>query len=226
MLFHIPKVLTPEQVTQARKSLDTAGWLDGKVTAGGAAASVKNNKETPYDHPAVQEVRDFIRLLLDKNKLFQIAAMPGRTSQLMFNRYESGQSYGEHIDNAVLPIPGTDQYLRGDISATLFLADPKEYEGGELTIQDNFGVHSAKLPAGDMVLYPANSLHQVKPVTKGARVACFFWVQSLVREEAKRTLLLDMELAVQRLRNNPANQESVVQLLGVYNNLLRLWMEV
>jgi PKHD-type hydroxylase len=224
VILNIPDLLNPEQLAQARELLEKADWIDGKTSAGAQAAQVKNNREISKDHPASQKLSQMIVAALAANKLFAMAALPLKISPPSFNRYEDRQTYGPHIDNAIRPLPGGG-LIRGDISATLFLSDPDEYDGGELTVEDTFGTHQIKLAAGHMVIYPASSLHQVKPVTRGARLASFFWVQSLVRNDQQRTLLLDLELATQNLRQSHPQHSSITSLVGVYNNLLRQWAE-
>jgi PKHD-type hydroxylase len=226
MLFHVPNVLKPEQVAQARQILEQAPWVDGRTSSGAQASQVKNNKEVPRDHQTAKEVGAMILAGLGQSKVFSMAALPLKVSPPSFNSYEGGQTYGAHIDNAVRALPEGAGLIRGDLSATLFISEPGDYDGGELTVEDTFGVHSSKLPAGHLVLYPASSLHYVKPVTRGKRIAAFFWIQSMVRRDDQRTLLLDMELAVQKLIQDHPNHPSLVQLTGVYNNLLRSWAEV
>jgi len=224
VILNIPDILNPEQLAQTRELLEKADWIDGKASAGAQAAQVKNNQEVSKDHPATQKLSQIITSALTANKLFAMAALPLKISPPSFNRYEGRQTYGPHIDNAIRPLPGGG-LIRGDISATLFLSNPEEYDGGELTVEDTFGIHHIKLAAGYMVIYPASSLHQVKPVTRGARLASFFWIQSIVRSDQQRTLLLDLELATQTLRQSHPQHPSITQLVGVYNNLLRQWAE-
>ena len=224
MILNIPNLFKPEQIVQARELLEKADWIDGKTSAGAQAAQVKNNQELSKDHPAAQKVGKMILTALAENKLFGMAALPVNVSPPSFNLYEGQQTYGPHIDNAIRPLPGGG-LMRGDISATLFLSDPEDYDGGELIVEDTFGVHQIKLPAGHMVIYPASSMHQVKPITRGARLASFFWIQSMVRNDQQRTLLLDLELAVQTLRQSHPQHSSITSLVGVYNNLLRQWAE-
>lgn len=230
MLLHIPEILTQQQVEQARVLLKEAEWVDGKVTAGYQSAQAKNNAQIPENHPSAIKIGDMILQALGKNLQFMAAALPARVFPPLFNRYRGGQNFGTHVDNAIRQIPGTPHRIRTDLSATVFLTDPKEYDGGELVIEDTYGVHSSKLPAGSMVLYPSTSLHHVKPVTKGARICSFFWIQSMVREDSHRTLLYDLDLAIQRLsrdlKDNPVAAQTTVQLTGVYNNLLRNWAEM
>src|SRR6187455_3074222 len=199
MLLKIPDVLTPEQVAQARQILDQAEWVDGRVTAGHQSAMAKHNVQIPENHPAARQLGDMILGALGKNPLFLSAALPLRVFPPLFNRYSGGQSFGTHVDNAIRQVTGTPHRIRTDLSATLFLAEPAEYDGGELCVEDTYGVKSVKLPAGHMVLYPSTSLHHVTPVTRGARICSFFWVQSMIRDDGQRSLLFDLDLAIQRL---------------------------
>src|SRR5687768_11825638 len=192
MLIQIPEVLTAEQVAHARRLLDSAQWVDGRVTAGHQSARAKDNIQIPEDHPVARELGEMILTALQSNSLFISAALPARVFPPLFNRYQGGHSFGNHVDNAIRQVSGSGHRIRTDLSATLFLADPEEYEGGELVVEDNYGVHKVKLPAGDMVLYPSSSLHSVTPVTSGARIASFFWIQSMIRDDARRTLLFDL----------------------------------
>jgi PKHD-type hydroxylase len=226
MIITIPNVLAAEQVRDARALLDAAEWVDGKVTAGHQSARAKDNQQLPEDSPTARQIGNLILAALERNPRFVSAALPLKVFPPLFNRYAGGQSFGLHVDNAVRMVRGTPLRVRTDLSATLFLAEPAEYEGGELVIEDTYGAHSVKLPAGSMVLYPASSLHKVNAVTRGARVASFFWIQSMVREDAQRALLFDMDAAIQRMAQDRADHPSVVQLTGVYHNLLRMWAEV
>lgn len=230
MLLTIPDVLTAEQVKQARQILDAAEWVDGKATAGHQSAKAKNNMQLPENSPAARQLGEMILAALGKNPLFLAAALPARVFPPLFNRYSGGQSFGTHVDNAIRQIGGTAHRIRTDLSATLFFAAPDEYDDGELCVEDTYGVHSVKLPPGHLVLYPATSLHHVKPVTRGARVSSFFWIQSMVREDSRRSLLFDLDLGIQRLNrelpDNSVAAQTAVQLTGVYHNLLRQWAEV
>jgi PKHD-type hydroxylase len=223
VLLQIPDVLTREQVAQARQMLDAAQWVDGRVTAGHQSAKAKENKQLPEDHPTSRQLGDMILAALQRNALFIAAALPLRVFPPLFNRYEGGQSFGNHVDNAIRQVPGSALRIRADLSATLFLADPSEYDGGELMVEDTYGVHSVKLPAGHLVLYPSTSLHNVRPVSRGARIASFFWIQSMVRDDAERTLLFDLDCAIQRVATEIPNSPTPVQLTAVYHNLLRRW---
>jgi PKHD-type hydroxylase len=225
MLLHVPHVLTPEQVAECRRQLDASDWVDGRVTAGHQSAKAKDNVQLPEDSPVARQLGQLVLAALERNSLFIAAALPLKIFPPLFNRYSAGQSFGVHVDNAVRQVRNTPHRVRTDISATLFLADPSEYEGGELMVEDTHGAHSVKLPAGDMVLYPATSLHRVQPVTRGARVASFFWIQSMVRDDGERTLLFDLDLAIQRLGTERPDHPTVVQLTGIYHNLLRRWAD-
>jgi PKHD-type hydroxylase len=226
MLLRVPDVLTPEQVAQARQMLEKAEWVDGRVTAGHQSAQTKDNMQVPEGHPVARELGEMILGALGKNPLFVSAALPLRVFPPLFNRYQGGQSFGTHVDNAIRQVTGTAHRIRTDLSATLFLAAPEEYDGGELSVEDTYGVQHVKLPAGHMVLYPATSLHHVRPVTRGARIASFFWIQSMVRDDGQRSLLFDLDLAIQRLSADHPEHPSAVQLTGVYHNLLRQWAEM
>lgn len=225
MIVTIPSVLQPAQVGEARAILDACDWVDGKVTAGHQSARAKDNQQLPEDSPAARQLGALVLAALERNPRFVSAALPLKVFPPLFNRYAGGQSFGLHVDNAIRQIRGTPHRVRTDLSATLFLADPTEYDGGELVVEDTYGAHAIKLPAGHMVLYPASSLHRVNPVTRGARVASFFWIQSMVREDAQRALLFDMDAAIQRLVQERPDHPSAVQLTGVYHNLLRMWAE-
>ncbi len=226
MLLTIPDVLTRDQVAEAREHLARADWMDGRVTAGHQSARVKDNRQLPEDHPAARALGEMILAALQRNPLFISAALPLRIFPPLFNQYEGGQSFGSHVDNAIRQVAGTAFRIRTDLSATLFLSQPDEYDGGELAVEDTYGVHTVKLPAGHMVLYPSTSLHHVRPVTRGARIASFFWIQSLVRDDAERTLLFDLDTAIQRLSAEAPDHPAAVQLTGVYHNLVRRWAEV
>ncbi len=226
MMIQIPGVLTPEQVRHARARLDEAEWVDGLATAGHQGARVKRNRQVAEGSAAALELGDLILAALERNALFISAALPARVYPPMFNRYEGGETFGTHVDNAVRLIPGSAHKLRTDLSATLFLAEPDEYDGGELLVEDTYGVHSVKLPAGDMVLYPAGSLHRVEPVTRGARLASFLWLQSMVGDEGRRGLLFDLDTAIQRLGQTGADEGALLQLTHSYHNLLRMWARV
>lgn len=226
MLLQIPEVLTTGQVADCRKMLDEAQWVDGKVTAGPQSAQAKNNMQLPEDSPAARKIGDLIVDELQKNALFVTAALPLRVFPPLFNRYSGGQSFGTHVDNSIRQVTGTPHRIRTDLSATLFFSGPAEYDGGELLVEDTYGTQSVKLPAGHMILYPSTSLHHVRAVTRGARVCSFFWIQSMVREDGRRTLLFDLDIAIQRIRQDFPDHASGVQLTGIYHNLLRQWADV
>lgn len=226
MLSPIPELLTSEQVTQARQMLDQADWVDGRITAGHQSARAKENRQLPEDHPAARELGEMILTALGQNALFISAALPSRVFPPLFNRYEGGQAFGTHVDNAIRQVTGTPHRLRTDLSATLFFSQPDEYDGGELVVEDTYGVHQVKLPAGHLILYPSTSLHHVRPVTRGSRLASFFWIQSMIRDDGQRTLLFDLDTAIQRINQDVPDHPSAVQLIGVYHNLLRRWADV
>ena len=225
MLIRIPQVLNAQQVSDCVKALETAEWSDGRATAGYLSSRVKENAQVPEGHPVARRLGDMILDALDKNQLFISAALPLKVVPPLFNRYSGGQAYGGHVDGAVRPVFGTPHRVRTDLSATLFLSDPADYDGGELVVQDLAGETRIKFPAGDMVLYPGTSVHRVEPVTRGVRLASFFWVQSMVREDAKRDLLFQLDTGLQQLGRDMPDHSAVVQLMGVYHNLLRLWSD-
>jgi PKHD-type hydroxylase len=225
MLLQIPDLLSPEEVREARRLLTEAQWEDGRHTAGHQASRVKDNQQLPLDHPTAKHLGDLILDRLGRTPMFIASALPLRVLQPRFNRYENSGTYGSHIDSAIFPVPGTALRIRTDISSTLFLSDPDDYEGGELVIEDPFGERRIKLPAGHMVLYPGNSLHHVTPVTSGVRFASFFWTQSLVRDEQQRRTLFDLDSAVQAISSDHPDHVSVNGLTSVYHNLLRAWSD-
>jgi PKHD-type hydroxylase len=225
MLLPIPEVLTAGQLTQARQVFDQTGWTDGRVTAGHQSARAKENMQLPEDSPAARQLGEMILTALGQNPLFITAALPLRVFPPLFNRYQGGQSFGTHVDNAIRQVTGTPHRIRTDLSATLFFTGPEEYDGGELVVEDTYGTHSVKLPAGHLILYPSTSLHHVRPVTRGARIASFFWIQSMVRDDGERSLLFDLDLAIQRINQENPDHPSAVQLTGVYHNLLRRWAD-
>lgn len=225
MMLHIPGVLGPADLERARALLREAEWQDGDATAGPLARRVKANHQLPLDSAIGAAVGQRILERLGETPLFIAAALPRRVLPPRFNRYEGGGTYGRHIDNALFRVPGTDDYVRSDISCTLFLSDPDEYDGGELVVEDSYGAHRVKLQAGDMVLYPGTSHHFVTPVTRGARLAAFFWTQSLVPAEADRRSLFEMDQAIQALAAEQPDHPSVAALTGVYHNLLRRWSQ-
>ncbi len=225
MLLHIPEVLTRDELAHIRQALETAEWTDGRETVGVQGAKVKRNEQLPDASPLKAELGRMVSAALERNPLFFAAALPLKTLPPRFNRYTGGGEYGFHVDGAVMRI-GDGQQLRSDVSCTLFLAEPDEYDGGELIVSDTYGEHEVKLPAGDLIVYPSSSLHKVAPVTRGARLAAFFWVQSMIRDDARRRMLFEMDTAIETLRRGDADQGAVLQLTGVYHNLLRQWTEV
>ena len=225
MLLKIPQVLTKEQVAAGKALLLEAGWTDGNVTAGYQSAQAKHNLQLPEDSPQARQLGDMILQALSVNKLFMSAALPLKIFPPLFNCYQGGQSFGVHVDNAIRQVPGTPVKVRTDLSMTLFFSEPEEYDGGELVIEDTYGAQSVKLAAGDMVLYPSTSLHKVTAVTRGRRLASFFWLQSMVASDEKRSILFDMDMAIQSLRQQLQDSREIVQLTGVYHNLLRQWAQ-
>lgn len=227
MLLHVPNVLNSAQVALFRQRLESADWADGKITAGYQSAQAKDNGQLAETDPLARELGATILDALARHPLFFAGALPRRIYPPLFNRYTGGQSFGFHVDNAVRYDRSVQpsQPVRTDLSATLFLRDPDEYDGGELVIEDTFGNHSVKLPAGDLVLYPGSSLHKVLPVTRGERVASFFWIQSLVRSDAQRRLLFELDVSIQQLTAKLPGAPELIQLTGVYHNLLREWSD-
>ena len=225
MLLHVERALGPDQVKLCREALAAQAWVDGKVTAGEQSAQAKRNLQVPEDAPAARELGEMILGSLGRNPAFVSAALPLRVFPPLFNRYDAGMAFDTHVDNAIR-FAGPVRF-RTDVSATLFLTDPGDYDGGELIVEDSFGEHAVKLPAGDMILYPATSLHRVAPVTRGSRWAAFFWVQSMVKSDGQRTLLWNLDTAIQALTLKVGQTDpEVVSLAGSYHNLLRMWAEV
>lgn len=224
MLLHIPNVLDRAQVTRMRAALDGATWTDGRETVGPQGAKVKRNQQLPETSPLRRELGREVLDALARHPLFHAAVLPQRVLPPRFNRYEGGGHYGSHVDGAVMALPDGGQ-LRSDVSCTLFLSEPGDYDGGELIINDLYGEHEVKLPAGDAIVYPSSSLHRVEPVTRGARIAAFLWAQSLVRDDGQRQLLLELDNSIQRLTQSSADADALLQLTGVYHNLLRRWSE-
>jgi len=224
MLLHIPQVLNADEVAEFRRRLDAADWTDGRETVGAQGAKVKHNEQLPDTSPLKAELGKAVLAALERNPLFFAATLPAKILPPRFNRYTGGGQYGFHVDGAVMRLGGGEQ-LRSDISCTLFLNDPDEYEGGELVISDTYGEHEVTLPAGDAIVYPSSSLHRVMPVTRGARLASFFWVQSLVRDDGRRRMLFELDTSIQKLTADSADAEAVLRLTGIYHNLLRLWSE-
>ncbi len=227
MLLHIPNVLSAEEVTGFRRALDAADWADGRETVGHQGAQVKRNLQLPDASPLKAELGQHVLGALERNPLFFAAALPLRILPPRFNRYTGGGEYGFHVDGSVMSVGHGAQrtHIRSDISCTLFLCEPEDYDGGELIISDTYGEHEVKLPAGDLVVYPSSSLHKVQPVTRGARLASFFWVQSMVRDDAHRRLLWEMDTSIQQLTQDCPQHPSLVSLTGIYHNLLRQWAE-
>lgn len=227
MLLSLPSILSRQAVAEMRAAIDAAEWVDGNVTSGAQSALAKRNLQLPENSPAARKAGEQILDALEKTPLFVAAALPLKVFPPLFNRYGEGNSFGMHVDNALRVRRDNGFRIRTDLSATLFLSEPDEYDGGELIIEDNYGAHAVKLNAGDMVLYPASSLHRVEPITRGARVSSFFWIQSMVREDAKRTLLFDMDMSIQSLAAELGQgHPQVIALTGVYHNLLRTWIDV
>ncbi|HXM00085.1 MAG TPA: Fe2+-dependent dioxygenase [Rhizomicrobium sp.] len=222
MLIHIPGILTPDEVAASRARLAKAAWVDGRVTAGPQSAKVKENLQLAEDSADARELGAVVLRALERSPLFVSAALPRFVYPPMFNRYEPGMGFGAHVDNAIRQM-GPAHRIRTDVSATLFLSPPEDYDGGELVVEDTYGTHSAKPAAGDLILYPATSLHRVMPVTRGMRVASFFWVQSMVQEDSERTLLFELDRAIAELTQAAPDSASLVRLTAIYHNLVRKW---
>jgi len=226
MIVRIPRLLSAEQVNECRRALDAAEWIDGKATVGEQGALVKNNRQLAESSPVARRLGEMILTALSRNSLFFSAALPLRTVPPLFNRYEGGENYGVHVDGAVRGIPGTSYFLRTDLSSTLFLSEPSEYEGGELVILDTYGRQEIKLPAGDLLLYRSGSLHRVNPVTRGQRTCSFFWTQSMVPDDRHRELLFQLDTTIQDVRRRFGESDQSVALTGHYHNLLRMWTQL
>lgn len=226
MLLCIENLLDRTMVAGIRRRLDTAVWEDGRATAGHQSAQAKTNQQLPPDGETTRALGDVVISALNRNLLFVSAALPARIFPPLFNRYGEGMAFGAHVDNAIRPVPGTNIRVRTDLSATLFLSDPSEYDGGELIVEDTYGSQNVKLPAGDLVLYPATSVHRVAPVTRGVRLASFFWVQSMVREDSERALLFEIDRAIAELGGAAKGNPGLVRLTSVYHNLVRKWGDV
>lgn len=226
MLLPIANVLSKEQTAECRRLLDASEWIDGSVTAGHQSKLAKDNLQLAENDPAALQMGELIVSELQNNPLFVSAALPLKVFPPLFNRYEGGQNFGTHVDNAIRRSRVTGEQMRTDLSATLFFSEPDEYDGGELVVEDTYGVQRVKLAAGSMILYPASSLHHVTPVTRGRRIASFFWIQSMIRDDGNRTLLFDLDTSIQRIASEVPNHPSAVQLTGIYHNLLRRWAEV
>jgi len=224
MLLHIPGILDATQVARMRRRLESAQWTDGRETVGAQGAQVKRNLQLPDASPLRVELGAEVLAALAANPLYHAAVLPAKTLPPRFNRYEGGGEYGMHVDGAAMAL-GNGEWLRSDVSCTLFLGDPDSYDGGALVVSDTYGEHEVKLPAGDLIVYPSDSLHRVEPVTRGVRLAAFFWVQSLVRDAQRRRLLLELDGGIQQLTGTGADREALLRLTGVYHNLLRQWSE-
>ncbi|MGE0063418.1 MAG: Fe2+-dependent dioxygenase [Xanthobacteraceae bacterium] len=226
MMVRIPNVLTAEQVARCREVMTKAAWVDGKVTAGHQSSQVKNNLQLPESAPEARELGGMVLQALARSQLFTSAVLPKQVFPPLFNRYDAGMTFGAHVDNSVRSHAASGITIRTDVSSTLFISAPEDYDGGELVVEDTYGRHSVKLPAGDMIVYPATSLHHVTPITRGSRIASFFWTQSMIRDESKRSLLFDLDMAIMRVAGDHPQHASVVELTAVYHNLLRQWAEV
>ncbi|SDB43260.1 Fe2+-dependent dioxygenase [Belnapia rosea] len=226
MLLHITEVLDAARLAEAQALLARAPWVDGRVTAGHQSAQVKDNLQIPEGCPEHRALGDIVLGALERNPLFISAVLPLRVFPPLFNRYDPGMTFGAHVDNAIRQVTGTTSRIRTDVSCTLFLAPPESYDGGELIVEDTYGEKRVKLPAGDAVIYPSTSLHRVSPVTRGSRLASFFWIQSMVRDDGQRALLFDLDMAINRARGDlPAGHSSPTELTAVYHNLLRRWAD-
>jgi PKHD-type hydroxylase len=227
VIHHIPNVLSKEQVAEFRQMMETANWVGGKVTAGTLSASVKQNQQLSEQDPLTHHLSELVIQAIWKHPVFQAAALPCQIIPPLCNRYDEHESFGFHVDNSIRLIRGTAQQMRTDLSCTLFLSEPEEYEGGDLVIEDTYGYHEVKLPAGDVVLYPATSLHEVSSIIRGTRFASFFWVQSMIRDDAERHMLFNLDQSIQSLRMQLGDQhEEVVKLTNLYHNLMRKWAEL
>jgi PKHD-type hydroxylase len=227
MLVTIPDVLTPEELAYIRQVLENTQWVDGRTTAGDQAALVKNNLQVPPDSDAARELGQIVMRALGRNPTFSSAALPLHVLPPMFNRYDEGMTFGAHVDGSIRVVPGTGMRLRTDVSSTLFLTPPEDYDGGELVVHDTYGSHHVKLPAGHMVVYPATSMHSVTPVTRGSRWGSFFWTQSMIKDDWRRTMLYDLDQSIISIRSRlPDDDPAVVGLTAHYHNLIRHWSEV
>ena len=225
MLLRIPNVLTPDELAKCRERLAAVEWGDGRVTAGHQSVKVKENLQLAQDSAEARELGALVIAALERSPLFISAALPKQVFPPLFNKYEPGMGFGAHVDNAIRQVPGTPRRIRTDVSATLFISAPEDYDGGELIVEDTYGTHSVKMPAGNMILYPATSLHRVAPVTRGSRVAAFFWIQSMVKDDGERTLLFNLDRAIIQLGQSSPDQPALVQLTAIYHNLVRKWGE-
>jgi len=225
MLLHIPSVITPEQAAAWRTRIDSAEWVNGRTLSGHQTGHVKYNEQLPEQSEDMRRIGDAIIEALSVNQLFFSAALPRQVLPPLFNRYREGMTFGNHVDGAIMTHAASRQRIRSDLSATLFLTRPEDYDGGELLIEDTYGSHRVKLPAGDMILYPSTSLHRVEPVTRGARISSFFWIQSMVKNDAQRTMLFDLDMSIIRLTRKHPGDTTIMSLLGIYHNLMRMWAE-
>jgi len=225
MLLRVPSVLPAEGVASFRARLEAASWVDGRVTAGRQSAKAKANEQLAEGDPSARRLGAEIVSALERNALFISAALPLRVFPPLFNRYAGGQHFGDHVDNAIRQVPGTPARIRTDLSSMIVLGDTESYDGGELTVADTYGSHAVKLAAGDLILYPASSVHRVTPVTRGTRLAAFFWIQSMVRDDGERALLFDLDRAIQAAGRASDDEAPVVALTSVYHNLLRRWAD-
>lgn len=225
MLLHVPELLTPDQIGECRRIMEQAAWTDGLSTAGSLAARSKRNLQLAEGSAELEALRGIVTEALWKNPMFFSAALPKEILPPYFNRYENGGHYGNHIDNAIRYPHGSRHAVRTDVSTTVFLNDPDEYEGGELIVEDTYGTHEVKLAAGDAIVYPSTSQHRVEPVTKGVRIASFLWTQSLVRDPWRRAILFDLDMTILRLRQQHDDTPEIVALTGHYHKLLQLWAE-
>lgn len=226
MMIEIPALLDADALARVRATIDAAQWIDGNATSGHQSALAKRNQQLPEDSPAAREAGAIILEALGRSPLFIAAALPLKIFPPLFNSYEGGEAFGVHVDNAVRIQRGTDLRVRSDLSMTVFLEDPETYDGGELTVEGEFGVQQVKLPAGHMILYPSSSLHRVEPVTRGRRVASFFWLQSMIRDGEARRTLFELDMAIQTIAQDRGHDDrSIIQLTGVYHNLLRRWAD-
>lgn len=226
MILRVPTVLPPEVLAQCQSLIEYADWQDGRLTAGTQSGQVKNNRQLPEESEAASTARALILKELGQNALFISAALPKKIFPPLFNRYDGdANTFGNHVDNAIRTSKTTGAWVRTDVSVTVFLSDPDDYDGGELVVEDTFGVQRIKLPAGDMILYPSSSIHRVEPVTRGTRLASFFWVESMIRSDDQRRLLFDMDMSILTLRQAEGDSPAVVKLTGCYHNLLRMWAD-
>ena len=223
MLLHLPGILTPDELAHLRGALEAADWADGRETVGAQGARAKRNQQLPEASPVRAQLGRIVQAALARNPDYFNAALPLKTTSPRFNRYSGGGEYGFHVDGAMMR--SGDDYVRSDLSCTLFLCDPSEYDGGELVISDTYGEHEVKLPAGDLILYPSSSLHRVAAVTRGARLASFFWIQSMVRDDAQRQTLFDLDLSIRQLGGGSSDDAAILRLTGIYHNLLRRWAD-